>query len=210
MKNRQITLMDLGLDEGFNASMTFVQGVLSNVNAGYYSPILDIDFIRSRDPQTIAAGLTCPTNVLHVMAHGDHSANPSFSSTDGKTTVDLKLLARRIHDEGFGIVAGTVIADGCKTGIGVWQKSIRDCLEEPITYIGTSRLIGWHESTVFASAFYGAITRNKGAGMTSSEQGRDAGERAIEAYQTLTDKPCPFKVVTLTPSRKALTALKRG
>lgn len=49
MKPRRITLIDLGLDSGFDASMTFVQGVLQNVNAGYEEPVIEIEFIRTRD-----------------------------------------------------------------------------------------------------------------------------------------------------------------
>lgn len=209
MRNRQITLMDLGLDAGFDASMTFVQGILASVNAGLDDPVLDINFIRTRDVDTITAGMTSPSNVLHVMAHGDHSESPSFTSSDEKTTVSLSSLAERIQKEGSGIVAGCVIADGCKTGIGLWQRAIRDCLEQPITYIGTSKMIGWHEATVFFGAFYGALTRNKGAGSSAAEQAFDAGSRSVGAYELLTDRACPFKVVTLTPSKKALSALGR-
>jgi hypothetical protein len=76
-----------------------------------------------------------------------------------------------------------------------------------VTYIGTSTAIGWHEGTVFCSAFYGALFRNKGRGSTPADQAFDAAERAIDAYVQITDRPYPFKVFTLTPSRWAQRAL---
>src|SRR3954470_17440885 len=74
MKNRLITLVDLGLDSSFDASMTFVQGITGNINAGWNRPVIDVNFIRSRDHETAFSALTTPSSVLHVMAHGDHSA----------------------------------------------------------------------------------------------------------------------------------------
>lgn len=53
-----------------------------------------------------------------MMAHGDHSAVPAFVSSNGKTQVTLDALAERILDDGYGIASPTVIADGCKAGIG--------------------------------------------------------------------------------------------
>lgn len=57
--------------------------------------------------------------------------------------------------------------------------------------------------SIFCSAFYGALFRNKGRGLTAAEQAQNAAERAIEAYTMLIDKPCPFRVTTLSPSRRA-------
>jgi hypothetical protein len=207
MKNRLITLVDLGLDSSFDASMTFVQGITSNINAGWNSPVIDVNFVRSRDHETAFSALTTPSTVLHVMAHGDHSEEPSFLSTDGQTQVSLTALADWFLDRSWGISSGVVIADGCKTGIGKWQRAIRDCLQDDITYIGTSTVIGWYEATVFCSAFYGALIRNRGLGKSPAEQGWDAADRAIRAYETLTDARCPYKPVLLTPSRRALRSL---
>ena len=129
-----------------------------------------------------------------------------------ETLADLRQRPKRVIadwflDHQWGIASGVVIADGCKTGIGKWQRAIRDCLQDDITYIGTSTVIGWYEATVFCSAFYGALVRNRGLGRTPAEQGWDAANRAIRAYETLTDQRCPYKPVLLTPSRQALRSL---
>jgi hypothetical protein len=207
MRNRLITLVDLGLDSSFDASMTFVQGIAGNINAGWDSPVDDVNFVRSRDHETAFSALTTPSTVLHVMAHGDHSEEPSFLSTDGMTQVSLTALADWFVDRQWGIASGVVIADGCKTGVGKWQRAIRDCLQGDITYIGTTSVVGWYEATVFCSAFYGALIRNRGLGRSPAEQGWDAAQRAITAYETLTDVKCPYKPVALQPSRRALRAL---
>jgi hypothetical protein len=207
MRNRRISLLDIGLDSSFDAAMTFVQATLQNINAGWENPIADIDFVRTRDPDTVIAAFTSSCDILHVMAHGDYTETPTFSSSDGKTSISLEDLGWRAAEQGKGISTGAILADGCKTGTGAWQRAVRDCLEGPVTYIGTSATIGWHEGTVFCSAFYGALFRNKGRGSTAADQARDAAERAIDAYVQLTDRPCPFKVFTLTPSRWAQRVL---
>jgi hypothetical protein len=47
---------------------------------------------------------------------------------------------------------------------------VRDCLQGNVTYIGTSAMVGWHESTVFSSAFYGAPFSQSGI----------AGDRGVQ------------------------------
>jgi hypothetical protein len=206
-RRRRVSLLDIGLDAAFDASMMFVQSILQNINAGSPSPVADIEFVRSRDPDTVLTAFTASCNVLHVMAHGDHSDTPMFISSDDRTVISLEELGETAAERGRGISAGAIFADGCKTGTGVWQKAVRDCLQGEVTYIGTSALVGWHESTVFSSAFYGALFRNQGWGKTPAEQAYDAAERAIGAYQLIIDRNCPYKVVTLTPSRRAIAAL---
>jgi hypothetical protein len=208
MRNRRVNLLDIGLDQSFDASMAFVQSTLQSINAGWTDPIVYIDFVRSRDPDTVLAAFTAPCDVLHVMAHGDHGETPAFTSSDAKTAIALDQLGDYVAERGHGINASTVIADGCKTGIGIWQKALRDCLHGPIVYIGTSALVGWHESTVFCSAFYGALFRNKGKGLTPADQSLDAAGRAIEAYTAITDRTCPYKVMVLDPSRRARDSIR--
>ena len=207
MRPKRVSLLDIGLDSSFDAAMTFVQSTLQNINVGYHRPIVDIDFVRSRDPDTVLTAFTASCDVLHVMAHGDHVTTPTFSSSDGRTSIPLDVLGAEAAERGRGISAQVVIADGCRTGTGAWQKAVRDCLQGDVVYIGTSAQIGWYESGVFCSAFYGAFLRNRGLGLTVAEQAEDAAERAVRAYTLLTDKNCPFRVVTLRPSRWAQTML---
>lgn len=141
------------------------------------------------------------------MGHGDYEVDPQFTSSDTKTSISLSQLGDWAAGEGRGISTGAILADGCKMAIGVWLKAVRDCLQGEVTYIGTTSLIGWHDSTVFCSAFYGAMFRNKGRGVAPAERAAEAAEKAIEAYMLITEKPsCPFKVVTLEPNRRARRA----
>jgi hypothetical protein len=198
-----VCLLDIGLDESFDASMTFVQSTLQSINIDYQQPVVDIDFVRSRDPYTVLAAFTASSDVLHVMAHGDHSETPTFSSADGATNIALEDLGEYAVEQDRGVQASAVLADGCKTGIGAWQKAVRDCLRGEITYIGTTAQVGWHEGTVFCSAFYGAYFRNKGKGLSPAERAGDAAARAIDAYVKITDRACPYKVMTLAPRHRA-------
>lgn len=93
MKSRQVTLIDLGLDSSFDASMTFIQATIQNINAGLGEPVADISFVRTRDAETIQSTMLSSCDVLHVMAHGDKTNGPEFVSTDGATELDLQVLA---------------------------------------------------------------------------------------------------------------------
>lgn len=205
MRNRRVSLLDLGLDDSFNASMVFVQSTIESINAGEEDPYIDIDFVRTRDPRTILSAFVAPCDVLHVMGHGDSFAeNPLFTSSDGKITITLSELGDWAVGEGRGISAGVILADGCRTATGVWQKAVRDCLQGEVTYIGTTSMIGWHDSTVFCSAFYGAMFRNRGRGVSLAERAIEAAEKAIEAYMLITERSsCPYRAVTLKPNRRA-------
>jgi hypothetical protein len=206
VRARRVSLLDLGLDAGFDTSMSFVQSTLASINVDYAEPVVDIDFVRSRDPETVLAAFTASCDVLHVMAHGDHAATPTFSSTDGRVNLALEDLGQFAAARRRGIATAAILADGCKTGIGTWQKAVRDCLQGDVTYVGTTAAVGWHEGTVFCSAFYGAFLRNRGKGFTAAERAFDAADRAIAAYERITDRPCPYRVMTLRPSRRARLA----
>jgi hypothetical protein len=54
MRPRVVRLVDVGLDERFDASMSFVQATLRNINAGAASPIVEVEFVRSRDLLTVS------------------------------------------------------------------------------------------------------------------------------------------------------------
>ncbi len=215
MKNRRVGLIDIGLDDSFDVSMNFVQGILHNINAGVRdedsraTAVVEVDFVRSRDHDTVIAALTAPYAVLHVMSHAGHEDGEPFFTGDGGVEVSLFDLAGHLQESGRRLQVGAVLADGCGTGTGVWKRAFRECIQEDITYIGTRGYIGWYESTAFASAFYAALLRNRGKGATRSEQAREAAERAGRAYSEITGKTCPYSVQTLTPSRRAMKVLDR-
>lgn len=112
-------------------------------------------------------------------------------------------LAEYAAKDGRGVRTSTVFADGCKTGTGVWQRAFRDCLQGPVTYIGTSAMVGWHEGTVFSAMFYGVLFRNKGVGVPPADASAYAAHAAARAYSDMLGKKCPYKAVTLEPSRWA-------
>jgi hypothetical protein len=216
MKNRRIGLVDIGLDEDFGVSMNFVQGVLQNINAGYRddqgntAPVVEVDFVRSRDHGTVVAALTAQYAVLHVMAHAGHGEGEPFLVGEGDVHISLFELAAHLQDKGQGLRVPAVLAEGCRTGSGVWKKAFRECIQDEVTYIGTRSNIGWYESTAVSSAFYSAFLRNRGKGVTGPGQAREAAERAARAYAEMTGKACPYSIETLSPSRRALKAFGRS
>src|SRR3712207_6253360 len=96
MRPRVVRLVDLGLDDRFDASMSFIQATLRSINAGADSPIVEVEFVRSRDELTVGMAFTAPAAVLHVMAHGGQAQGPTFSSDDERTQYTLDQLAQQI------------------------------------------------------------------------------------------------------------------
>lgn len=207
VRPRVVRLVDVGLDEAFDASMSFVQATLRNINAGANTPLAEVEFVRSRDVLTVGSAFTAPAAVLHVMAHGDNSETPTFFSSDDKTEFSIEQLAVDAASTGRAVRTSTILADGCRTGTGAWQRAFRDCLQGPVTYIGTTADVGWHEGTVFASMFYGALFRNRGAGVGPADASAHAAAASAAAYTELLGKKCPYKAVTLQPSRWAKARL---
>ncbi len=80
------------------------------------------------------------------------------------------------------------------------MKVIRDCLQEPTVYIGTSRGIDWWESTTFVSAFYACLFESKVRPSEALQRGRDAGRRANRAFKAVIGAASPFTVRKLEPS----------
>ncbi len=206
MRPRVVRLVDIGLDPAFDASMSFVQATLHNINAGAESPIVEVEFVRSRDLLTVGMAFTAPAHVLHVMAHGGAygDAGPTFESSDQRTSYSLDRLADDVVRLGRGIRTSTVFADGCRTATAPWQRALEHVLQGPITYIGTTSNIGWHEATVFGAMFYGVLYRNKGKGTDPAEAAMSAAQKAAAAYTDLLGRNCPYKATTLEPSQWAL------
>jgi hypothetical protein len=148
--------------------------------------------------------------VIHVIAHGENSPDElGFWSEDTKTNISLTDLAEQFFADGEGIEASVLFADCCGTARGRFVRAIRNCIEHPIAYIGARTMVSWHESTTFASAFYGAYFRDRGSGVSPVNRGMLAAERAIAGYQAIVDGSCPFEVSALSPTRRASKALGR-
>ncbi len=210
MRPRIVRLVDVGLDPAFDASMSSVQATLHNINAGAESPIVEVEFVRSRDLLTVGMVFTAPAHVLHVMAHGGAygDAGPTFESSDQRTSYSLGRLADDVVQLGRGMRTSTVFADGCRTATAPWQRAFEHVLQGPITYIGTTSNIGWHEATVFGAMFYGVLYRTKGKGIDPAQAALAAAESASVAYTQLLGRKCPYRAVTLEPSRWALDNLQ--
>jgi hypothetical protein len=205
MRPRVVRLVDIGLDPAFDASMSFVQATLRSFNAGVDSPIVEVEFVRSRDARTVGMAFTAPAHILHVMAHGAYGEDgPTFSSSDQRTSFSLGQLTDDAVELGRGVRTSTVFADGCRTATAAWRRAFEHLLQGPITYIGTTSNIGWHEATVFGAMFYGVLYRNKGRGVDPAEAAMSAARTAAEAYADLLGKKCPYKAMTLEPSPWAL------
>jgi len=209
MRPARVRLVDLGFEHDFDTSMAFAQSLIQALVTRWGDdPVAEIEFIRTRDFWTVAAALQNPAHVIHVIAHGEAGPDDlGFWSDDDTTTLSLTELAEAFAADGQGIEASVLFADCCGTAQGRFTKAIRNCIEQPIAYIGSRRNVNWHESTTFASAFYGAYFRDRGRGLPGPARGLRAAERAIDGYKAIVDGPCPFVASELTPSRRALKTL---
>jgi hypothetical protein len=200
-----IRLIDLGMHEDFGLAMSFAQNMIQSLVARSNGTApAEIEFIRTRDPLTVKTALQHRAHVIHITAHGDTDPDHlGFWSDDERTGLTLTDLAERFATDGEGVEAAVLFADCCRSATGRWVRAVRDCIEQETVYIGARRDVSWHESTTFASAFYGAFFKDKGFGMTAVERGLSAGERAVKGYEAIVAGECPFKVEVLQPSRVA-------
>lgn len=201
-----LRLIDLGDSDEFSKSMSFAQSLLSSINVGFHRA--DIEYMRVGNLNLAARAMTQRARLIHVMAHGitDEDGQPGFQSDDEEYFFGLGDLAAYLHEEGQGIEADGIFADSCGSAQQRFVSSLRHSLEAECTYIGSTRAIGWHEATTFASILYGALLSKRGKGFTGCEWVAECGERSIGAYEMAVDGNCPFKVTTLHPSRQAKKA----
>src|SRR5437899_9309707 len=138
MRPARIRLVDLGFDRDFDTSMAFAQSLIQSLVArSGDSPVAEIEFIRTRDLLTVATALQNPAHIIHVIAHGETSPDElGFWSDDNATSLNLTELAETFVADGEGIEASVLVADCCSTAQGRFTRAVRDCIEQPITYIG--------------------------------------------------------------------------
>jgi hypothetical protein len=196
VKSAQVTLLDLGLSDSFNTSMKFVDYLLGALNVRDGHPYADVNFVRSRDLGTVRCALYAPSEVVHVMAHGDAVGEPAFVDDTGTTWLFPDLDAE--YDLGR-FAATTILADACRTGTQRWKRAIRGLLATPTTYIGSRANVTWLDSTVFSSNFYSAMFRSRGKGTDPLERAVDAATRANQAYESVLGRPSPYTVEILKP-----------
>lgn len=209
MRPARVRLIDLGFDSSFDASMSFAQSLIQATGTRTNgNPIAEIEFVRTRDPVTVRSSLQASATVVHLMAHGETDPDHlGFWSDDNETGLTLTELAEEFAADGAGIAASVLFADCCSTAQGRFVRAVRDCIGGPVAYIGARRTVTWHESTTFASAFYGSFFKDRGKGLTPVERGMRAARRAVEGYEAIVEGPCPFVEKELAPSRRARMAL---
>ena len=208
MRPAIVRLIDLGHQSDFALAMSFAENIIQSLTARPAgSPPAEVEFIRTRDLATVKAALQSRAHILHITAHGHTEIGEiGFLSEDDESRINLNELAEQFYKDGEGIEAGVIFADACDTGQGRFIRAIRDCVEEPVIYIGARRSVDWHETTTFASAFYASYFKDRGMGLSLQDRGWAAADRAFDAYELMVAGNCPFTVQELEPSRKA----KRG
>src|SRR3546814_11269365 len=83
---------------------------------------------------------------MHVIAHGGSGPDDlGFWSDDEESTLNLTELAETFAEDGEGIESPVLFADCCGTAQGRFTRAIRDCIEQPLAYIGARRMVSWHE-----------------------------------------------------------------
>ena len=208
MRPSRVQLIDLGLDWSFDQSMAFAQSLIQSINVDWEHPAAEVQFIRTRDLDTVAAALAADNDITHVMAHSmkEEDGEVAFVSDDGETQMGLADLARKLQDRRSPLASAVLFADCCDSAGRVFQRAVRDTIGQPVLYLAAKGLIYWHDSTTFGSAFYAAYFRRKGKGIDPLSRAEDAAKRAVASYRQLLNRPSPYTYVSLRPSRQATRA----
>ncbi len=209
MRPAVVQLIDLGLDRSFDQSMALAQSLIQSINVDWNHPAAEVEFIRIRDLETVAAALAAGSDIAHIMSHSSKKKNEesaAFVSDDGETMFDLDDLARKLQDRQSPLASAVLFADCCDSFGKGFQRAIRDMLSQPVLYLAAKGMIGWHDSTTFGSVFYSAYFRRKGKGLDPLARAEDAARRAVASYEQLLERACPYGFTTLQASRGAKSA----
>jgi hypothetical protein len=168
-----------------------------------------VEFVSAHDEAVLAGALAADALVIHVASHmyGRGEGEPAFSRREEELPVGV--VAGWLQERRRGIRAACLLADGCNAATARFRSAIRDCLETPVTYVASRRMVNEGESTLFAAAFYGALLQRKGKGQDPRHRTADAGSAAAAAFEAATRQPCPFRTLALEPSRAARQQFSR-
>ena len=219
MRPNRIRLVDLGMGSRFSRSFEHLSSTIESINAGYLdpelpeheqSPVAEVELVRSRSEALIDQALASQALVVHLTSHGDISPDEGLVlfSDDEHSEYKLSDLPEWLQGWGTPITASGLILDACKTNTGIARGHLRQCITTPMTYVGTTRAVGWHDGAVWASGFYGALLRRKGAGLDPGERIVDACDRANQAFKLITGTKSPYRCDVLEPTQKTIKAFE--
>lgn len=209
MRPARVRLVDLGVHEDFTTAMSFAQSTIQSLVArrAPERPYAEVEFIRTRDWDTVVQALQSEAAVVHIVGHGSNAADSlGFWSDDEHSTWSLVDIAKHLQETQYPIDTGVLFADCCDTGKQRFAAVVRDCIAHDTLYIGATKSVNWHESTAFAAAFYASYFKDKGRGLDPVARGVAAADRAINGYAATVGGRCPFTAGVLRPSRRARKA----
>lgn len=216
MRTPTIRIVDFSGGTDFHHSLAATRNLILATAAlweerddGVYAPagpLAHVEKVSSADQDVLTAALHAEALVLHLASHmnGRSTDSPSLFGRDHE--VEVATVAEWLADQERGIYAACLYVDGCNGGTQKFIRAMRDCLEVPVTYIGSRRMVTEPQCTLFAANFYGALLQRKGKGEEPLDRTRAAAERAQKAYAAATGSECPFRVETVKPSKAALAA----
>jgi hypothetical protein len=131
MRPAVVQLVDLGLDWSFDQSMALTQSLIQSINVDWKHPAAEVEYIRIRDLETVAAALAADSDITHIMSHSSkkkHEESAAFVSDDGQTVLDLDDLARKLQDRQAPLASAVLFADCCDSFGKGFQRAILDML----------------------------------------------------------------------------------
>ncbi|GAA4871932.1 hypothetical protein [Serinicoccus chungangensis] len=210
MRNRLITIVDLGRHVSFDIATNALEQVIQNY--AYAGHDVDVVTVRSSTPSVVRRFISQETDVLHLMGHAgkDPASGALGFESDGESSraidLDLREIADEIIDGGEPIRASAIVADGCSTRSAAWRAAIRDSIVREVTYVGTTTAIGWDDSMMFSSNFYARLLRKRVPRSGFASWASDCVD-SVATAATQARLPSRFRGEVLKPSPRALDSL---
>ena len=194
---KDILVLNLGADGQFRRAVKHVTGLAQT----YAETTSSADVYVATTRSVARAGAMLEENIglLHVMGHGESSGRMTTGQSwwRPKTVFDVEQLAAWVDRTGSRLNIDGILLDGCDTFSDDWSSKIAATLTpgRKAVLIGTSRSVGWDEASTYVGAFYPALLRRKFPQQPARRRANivDAHERATAAYETVLDKPSPFR-----------------
>jgi hypothetical protein len=208
MSTLKVTLLNIDGSKMFTQSQKLVEEQFAEHNQGLPKRNQhQLQSLSSRNPFRLADSLAEPTDLIHLMAHGEPEGNLLQIRLKGLWKRRFSTETLRYYWEEFGQTPKVqcVLVDACDTFRPTWLKEIPKMIPsgESVIYIGTTRPVLFHECESYTTAFYAQLLRGPDGPDLVSDDFKGAHRAAGAAYRRQHRQECPFKLRSIQGCRES-------
>ena len=207
MSTLKVTLLNIDGSKMFTQSQKLVEEQFAEHNQGLPKRNQhQLQSLSSRNPFRLADSLAEPTDLIHLMAHGEPGGNLLQTRLKGLWKRRFSIETLRLYWEEFGISPEVkcILVDACETFHKEWFKEISQMIPkgESVIFIGTTRPVDFQECEKYTSYFYEKLLNSPNLGSSDSEHSSFKVSHRIASSRLRSSElsSSPFKLTTIKGS----------